>query len=166
MSAARTDTDSDSANSGRDTTDPYPLVERELSLLLRRAKSLGRTWSDRVHPDLEAGAYPLLAHVARTPGVRSNDLAVQFGIGRATISRQVHHLEAIGLLVRRPDPQDARGQLLELTGEGRDLVTRAQDAGRRRLRAAMSSWSPDDVARLADTLGRLNKTLNEVTRGL
>ena len=164
MSAARTDTDS--ACSGGDSTDSYRLVERELSLLLRRAKSLGKTWSDRAHLDLEAGAYPLLAHVARTPGVRSSDLAVQFGIGRATISRQVHHLEALGLLIRRADPQDARGQLLELTDEGRDLVTKAQDAGRRRLRAALSDWSPDDVATLADTLGRLNTTLNKAIRSL
>ena len=164
MSPARTD--ADSARPVDVTTDPYCLVERELALLLRRAKSLGKTWSDRMHPELEAGAYPLLAHVARTPGVRSSDLAVQFGIGRATVSRQVHHLEELGLLVRRPDPQDARGQLLELTGEARDLVTKAQDAGRRRLRAAMSEWSPDDVATLADTLGGLNTTLNEAIRGL
>jgi len=162
-----TRTDPDAASSGGDAmADPYPLVEHELALLLRRARSLGKAWSDRAHPELEPGAYPLLAHIARTPGVRNSDLAVQFGIGRATVCRQVQHLEELGLLARRPDPQDARSQLLELTGEGRDLVTKVQDAGRRRLRAALGDWSPDDVAVLADTLGRLNKTLNEVTRGL
>jgi hypothetical protein len=41
-----------------------------------------------------------------------------------------------------------------------------QDAGRQRLRAALGEWSPDDVAVLADTLGRLNRTLNVAARGL
>jgi len=165
MSPARTAPDS--GRSGAEgIADPYPLVEHELSLLLRRARSLGKAWADRAHPELEPGAYPLLAHVARTPGVRNSDLAVQFGIGRATICRQVQHLEELGLLARQPDPQDARSQVLELTGKGRDLVTKVQEAGRQRLRAALGEWSPDDVAVLADTLGRLNKTLNVATRGL
>ena len=165
MSPARTALDA--GRSGAEaTTDPYPLVEHELALLLRRAKSLGKAWSDRAHPELEPGAYPLLAHIARTPDVRSSDLAVRFGIGRATICRQVQHLEVLGLLARRPDPQDARSHLLELTRHGRDLVTKVQEAGRQRLRAALGEWSPDDVAVLADTLGRLNKTLNVATRGL
>jgi len=140
-------------------TDPFPLVERELGLLLRRARASSVALSASVHPDLDAAAYPLLALVARCPGARSTDLAAHVGVGRATISRQVHRLEELGLLTRRPDPTDARGQVLALTDAGIRTVTQAQDARRRWLRGALDSWSTDDVASLAATLSHLNETL-------
>ncbi len=146
------------------TTDPYPQVARELALLLRRARSLATTMSKRAHPVLDATMYPMLAHIARTPEVHGCDLAAQFGVGRATISRQVSHLESLGLVSRHPDPQDARGQLIELTPEGDVLVTNASEAWRLRLSEALSDWSPDDVAILATSLGRLNETIDESLR--
>ncbi|WNB85364.1 MarR family transcriptional regulator [Cellulomonas sp. ATA003] len=96
--------------------------------------------------------------------MRSSELADHVGVGRATISRQVKRLEGYGLLSRRPDPQDSRGQLLELTAEGMRRLTEAQDARRAWLRAALSSWSDDEVDDLATSLERLNATLDQVTR--
>lgn len=145
-------------------TDPYPRVERELGLLMRRARAAAALLAERVHPDLDGGAYPLLVHVSRVPGVRSCDLAAYVGVGRATISRQVHRLEELGLLLRRPDPQDARNQQLELTEEGARLVAEASDARRSWLHEALAAWTPDDVATLAGSLGRLNEALDEVAR--
>ena len=147
-----------------DESDPYPRFDRELGLLLRRARASMTAMSERLHPDLDPSAYPLLGHVSRTPGVRSSDLAAHIGVGRATISRQVHRLEALGLVSRRPDPQDARGQLLELTPEGTQFVLEAQDTRRRWLRSALASWPADDVAALAASLGRLNDSLDEATQ--
>ena len=159
MSAAAVPAADERAGDDGTVTDPFPLVERELGLLLRRARASSVALSASVHPDLEAAAYPLLALLARCPGARSTDLAAHVGVGRATISRQVHRLEELGLLTRRPDPLDARGQLLELTSAGTRTVTQAQDARRRWLRGALDSWSTDDVASLAASLSRLNETL-------
>lgn len=145
-------------------TDTNARIERELGLLLRRAHASSSAVSARVHPDLDAAAYPLLVRIARTPGVRSSELADHVGVGRATISRQVKRLEGYGLLSRRPDPQDSRGQLLELTAEGTRRLTEAQEARRAWLRAALSSWSQDEVGDLATSLERLNATLDQVTR--
>ncbi|QTE29695.1 MarR family winged helix-turn-helix transcriptional regulator [Pengzhenrongella sicca] len=141
--------------------DPVPQVERELGLLMRRARSASAAMSQQLHPDLESSAYLLLTYVGRQPGVRSSDLAAHIGVGRATISRQVHKLEELGLLRRRPDPQDARGQLLELTDEGAHVVTTTQDSRRRWLRSALTSWSTEDVTTLAASLAHLNETIEE-----
>ncbi|MGV8965047.1 MAG: MarR family winged helix-turn-helix transcriptional regulator [Cellulomonas sp.] len=154
----------DDASVPGDGVDPYPSVERELGLLLRRARASTLAVSARVHPDLDASAYPLLVHVAQVPGARSCDLATHVGVGRATISRQVHRLVELGLLTRRPDPHDARGQLLELTAEGARLVADARDARRSWLHAALNDWTPDDVATLAWSLGRLNEALDAGAR--
>lgn len=145
-------------------TDSNDRVERELGLLLRRAHASSSAVAARVHPDLDAGAYPLLVRIDRTPGVRSSELAEHVGVGRATISRQVRRLEQLGLVSRRPDPQDSRGQLLELTAEGARRLADAQDARRVWLRSALSSWTEDDVAGLATALERLNTTLDEARR--
>jgi DNA-binding MarR family transcriptional regulator len=145
-------------------TDPNSRLERELGLLLRRAHASSTAVAARVHPDLDAAAYPLLVRVGNTPGIRSSELADHVGVGRATISRQVRRLEDLGLISRRPDPDDSRGQQLELTAEGSRRLAEAQDARRAWLRAAMSSWDADDVATLATSLERLNQTLDEVTR--
>ncbi|NMR19761.1 MarR family winged helix-turn-helix transcriptional regulator [Cellulomonas fimi] len=143
--------------------DPFSLVERELGLLLRRARASSAAMAARVHPDLDAAAYPLLVHVSRAPGVRSSDLAAHFGVGRATISRQVRRLEELGLLARRADAADSRAQRLELTPDAERRVTTAQDARRAWLRAALEEWPPDDVAVLAGSIGRLNAALDRAT---
>jgi DNA-binding MarR family transcriptional regulator len=145
-------------------SDPNSRVERELGLLLRRAHASSTAVAARVHPDLDAAAYPLLVHIRNAPGIRSSELADHVGVGRATISRQVRRLEDLGLVSRRPDPDDSRGQLLELTAEGTRRLTGAQEARRAWLRSALSSWDDDAVATLATSLERLNQTLDEVTR--
>ncbi len=145
-------------------SDANARVERELGLLLRRAHASSTAVAARVHPDLDAAAYPLLVRVAREPGVRASELAAHVGVGRGTISRQVRRLEDLGLLHRRPDPDDSRGQLLDLTEEGSRRLTEAQDARRAWLRAALSSWGEEYDAGLATTLERLNATLDEATR--
>jgi DNA-binding MarR family transcriptional regulator len=145
-------------------TDPHARVERELFLLLRRAHANANAVATRVHPDLDAAAYPLLVHIAMAPGVRSSELADHVGVGRATISRQVRRLEDLGLLTRRPDPDDSRGQQLELTPQGVRRLTEAQEARRAWLRDALASWDDREVADLAATLEHLNTDIDAARR--
>ena len=139
-------------------------LERELGLLLRRAQASSASISRDVHPDLEPAAYALLALIAATPGIRASDLATTIGVGRGTMSRQLARLGALGLVSRRPDPDDYRGQLLELTDEGRVRFEAAQQARRAFLRNALTAWTADEVEALAVQLGRLNTDLAAVRR--
>ncbi|WP_315094611.1 MarR family transcriptional regulator [uncultured Cellulomonas sp.] len=139
-------------------------LERELGLFLRRAQAASASIARDVHPDLEPAAYALLALIAATPGVRASDLAMTIGVGRGTMSRQLARLGTLGLVSRRPDPDDYRGQLLELTDEGSRRFEVAQQARRAFLRQAMTAWSEDDVVGLATRLERLNADLAAARR--
>ena len=139
-------------------------LERELGLLLRRAQASSASMARDVHPDLEPAAYSLLALIAATPGVRASDLATHIGVGRGTMSRQLARLGSLGLVSRRPDPDDYRGQLLELTDEGRRRYETAQQARRVFLHRALTGWSESDIESLAGQLARLNEDLAAARR--
>ena len=139
--------------------DPVLRVERELGLLLRRARASSGVLARTVHPDLDASAYLLLATVARTPGTRASDLADLLGVGRGTMSRQVARLERWGLLQRSPDPHDSRSQPLTLTDEGARRVAHAQAGRQEYLRRSLDGWQAAELTLLADLVARLNGDL-------
>ena len=142
------------------TTEPdvaYVDLERELRILLRRAGSVAAAMARRIHPGLDASAYPLLAHIADRPGVRGSDLAAHFGVGRATISRQLSRLHDLGLVAREVDPDDSRGQLITLTPDGETRLHAAHSGRVQSITEALAVWDRDDVATLAGLLHRYSE---------
>lgn len=133
---------------------PFEGLEREIRLLIRRAQSSGASIARRVHPELDASAYPLLAHVAERPGTRGSDLATFFGVGRATVSRQLSRLAELGLVERTVDPQDSRGQRITLTPDGAARFDQARTSRVAMLEGALATWDTEDVAQLARLLNR------------
>ncbi len=138
-----------------DPGDQVAALERELTVLLRRARAYSGELARTVHPDLEASAYGLLMHVV-DGGARATDLADYFGIDKSTVSRQVRLLEQLGLLSREPDPEDLRALRLVPTPEGVRRLSAARDARRRRVEERLDGWRPDDVQALAALLARYN----------
>lgn len=139
--------------------DPVVRLESELGLLLRRARASAERLARSVHPDLEPSAYPLLARIEREPDVRASELAEHIGVGRGTMSRQLGRMEQIGLIERRPDPDDSRGQLIRVTPEGGRRVEAAREARWAYLGRVLESWSPQDRELLADQMHRLNDSM-------
>ena len=133
-------------------TDPFGALEREVRVLIRRAQSTSAKTARLIHPELDASAYPLLAHIAMHPGTRGSDLAAHFGVGRATVSRQLSRLAELGLVHRETDPEDTRGQRITLTDDGAARFQHARDARVAMLEGALSQWPKDDVATLARLL--------------
>lgn len=136
--------------------DPVERVERELGVLLRRSRAFSHQVSRAVHPDLEASAYGLMVRLDAIDEARMTDLASWLGVGKPTVSRQVAILEDLALVVRAPDPADARAQLLSLTEEGRRRLSVSRDARRARFRGLLEAWPAGDV----DELGRLMHAFN------
>jgi len=135
-------------------------LERELSLLLRRARALSGELSREIHPDLDAAAYVLLATLTEAGPMRANDLAELFGVDKSSISRQVQRLERLGFLARRADETDRRAQLLAATPKGKRRLTAASKARRKRFRGRLDGWNAADVRDLARLLSRLNAALD------
>jgi DNA-binding MarR family transcriptional regulator len=138
----------------------YGEVERELAVLLRRARAWNRDVATEVHPDLQPTAYVLLSRVDELGSVRASDLSDYFGIDKGAVSRQVALLERTGLVAREPDPGDGRAQLLVVTGEGRKRLAHARGGRRRLVREQLDRWPDADVATFAALLGRFNTQMD------
>ena len=145
-------------------SDAILALEREIGLFLRRSKAVSSSIGQEIHPDIETSAYVLLVTIRRNPGIRASDLAALIQVGRGTMSRQLARLGSLGLVSRRPDPDDYRGQLLELTDEGRRRYETAQQARRVFLHRALTGWSESDIESLAGQLARLNEDLAAARR--
>lgn len=142
---------------GLDPHEAYVRLEREIGLLLRRSRAISARLSRELHPELDGAAYGLLALLDVSGPLRASELVVLLGLDKSTVSRQVSHLVELGLVVRSPDPDDGRAQVLAPSEEGAARLARIRDARRARWEADLADWPTDDVAVLGDLLGRLNR---------
>ncbi|WP_443049509.1 MarR family winged helix-turn-helix transcriptional regulator [Streptomyces sp. NBC_00178] len=132
-------------------------LERELAVFLRRARASSGEMAREVHPDLESAAYGLLVRLESTGRQRATELAAYFGVGKATMSRQLRALEVLGLVAREADPADARASLVHLTDEGLARFRTVRDARRGRYARKLAGWDRAEVAELARLLHHLNE---------
>jgi DNA-binding MarR family transcriptional regulator len=140
------------------TDEPYQSVERELALLLRRARRLSLSIAAEVHPGLDSTAYGMLVLLDEHGPVRAADIVGYLGLDKSTVSRQLSGLSDLGLAERLPDPTDRRASLVRVTAEGHDRLTRARGDRLAHLRTFLHSWPEEDVAELARLMGRLNES--------
>lgn len=147
---------------GRGVEQPEFLsLERELTVLLRRARASQGEMAREVHPDLESAAYGLLIRLDECGRQRATELAAYIGVGKATMSRQLRALEDLGLVAREPDPADGRAWLVHLTEEGRGRVSKVREARRARYARRLSGWDPSEVSELARLLNQLNQEMEQ-----
>ncbi|MEW1900766.1 MarR family transcriptional regulator [Streptomyces sp. NPDC086147] len=131
-------------------------LERELAVFLRRARAQSGEMAREVHPELEPAAYGLFVRLDDAGSQRATELAGYFGVGKATMSRQLRALEDLGLVARDPDPADGRASLVRLTEEGRNRFRRVRDARRERYVRKLADWDRAEVAELARLLNHFN----------
>lgn len=72
-----------------------------------------------------------------------------------TVTDLVDGVEAAGLVARRPDPDDRRSTLVELTGAGRDLIGRLDAARRASAAQVLGCLCVEDRASLVRVLRAL-----------
>ncbi|MFJ2111295.1 MULTISPECIES: MarR family winged helix-turn-helix transcriptional regulator [unclassified Streptomyces] len=140
----------------RDVHQEFLALERELAVFLRRARANSGEMAREVHPELESAAYGLLVRLEQTGSERATGLAGYFGVGKATMSRQLRALEDLGLVTREPDPADGRASLIRITDEGRARFRRVRDARREVYVQKLADWDRAEIAELARLLHQLN----------
>ncbi|MGW3204177.1 MarR family winged helix-turn-helix transcriptional regulator [Streptomyces sp. NPDC001135] len=115
-----------------------------------------RASAGRMHPELSLVSYTLLGHLEEQAGCRATDLAAHYALDKSTVSRQVAALERTGLIERRPDPEDARVQVLHLTRAGREILAQVTRSRRAAFRERLADWPEEDLVRFAAYLERYN----------
>ena len=80
---------------------------------------------------LDPYMFGLLVHVHERSTMTPSQLAEETRVTNTTIRDQVQNLVERGLLTRRPNPEDARSYLLELTAKGRRFHDRGSVAHER-----------------------------------
>lgn len=134
-------------------------LERELSVLFGRARSVSLTLAAQIHPGLDAACYAMLLHVSDIAPVRAADVVERTGLDKSTVSRQIARLEELGLVERVADPHDGRARQVQLTEVGTDRLNKVRADRRARMRAIFDSWTTADITTFSGLLGRLNRDL-------
>ncbi|RJQ91982.1 MarR family winged helix-turn-helix transcriptional regulator [Amycolatopsis panacis] len=93
---------------------------------------------------------------------RMTDLAAQLGSTKSRLSHQISKLEAAGLVRRRPDPDDKRGVLTELTTPGGRLLAEAAPTHVRGAREHLIDLlTPQEQTTVGTVFGRVLEHLDE-----
>ena len=85
-----------------------------------------------------------------------SDLATMLGVTKQAAGQIVSDMEGRGLVSRRPDPDDGRARLLDLTADGRRALRRARAFHRRfeaRLTRQLGSDAVATVVRALEHIG-------------
>jgi DNA-binding MarR family transcriptional regulator len=94
--------------------------------------------------------------------LRGSDLAERACLDASTVSRHLRTLESDGYLVRKPDPEDGRATLLEVTEAGEQVVADARQQRLAMLSDAVADWSERDLATLTRLTRRLAKSMESL----
>lgn len=78
--------------------------------------------------DMTLGQTSVLARIADKGGVTASELAATEGVRHQSMTAVVASLAALGLVDRRPDPEDGRRLLITLTPEGSRRVAEGRQA--------------------------------------
>ena len=156
-----TATDS-AAHTGVSTrNDDLRRIETEVGSLIRRVKRVMAERALAVHPDLHPMTYFILSHLAVHGPLRGADLSDAFGMDKGGVSRQVQALVDLGLVERKPAPEDRRANLLDATEEGRRRLDEVSASRRDRFDQRLADWSDEELSHFAGQLAAYNRALSD-----
>jgi DNA-binding MarR family transcriptional regulator len=116
-----------------------------------------RTMSAVDFPSDDMTSFLVVNQLSYRGAMRPSDLALMLGTGRANLSKVAQRLQAMGLVVRVPAPDDARSVLLALAPAGREIGERIMAHVERGLAATLADWSEDEILTLRRMLARLSR---------
>ena len=136
-------------------TEAVRALESEFGELISRVRRLLADNAQRVSPGMLPGAYKVFTTIVRRESITLSALAETLMADKGQISRTVRELEGLGLITRRPDPEDGRSSLLSPTPEGLERLAAARAPQESMLQDALHEWSIDDIRTLTRLLHAL-----------
>lgn len=83
-------------------------------------------------------------------------------IDGAAITRHLKQLEALGMIVRRKDPDDNRFTLVSLSAHGREQIIASQAEKARFVTSMLKDFNEKERKELTDMLIRIQQNISEV----
>src|SRR5690606_27438671 len=93
-----------------------------------------------------------LFYLNRNQDVAINSLATYLDISNPAVSQMVEKLVRSGLVKRISNPHDRRGKLLELTEDGKNLVSQAKIAHHRWIQALAETIKPEQMPVIEESI--------------
>jgi DNA-binding MarR family transcriptional regulator len=119
----------------------------------------------RADHDMPLGWYESMQVISVHPSCRVNDIADELVITVGGISKIVDRLETAGLCQRRPNPDDRRSSIIELTGSGRRLLAKAADTMEDELESRLgTAVSARSLQQFGSTLEKLRAAGRQTTK--
>ncbi|MEK1925556.1 MAG: bifunctional helix-turn-helix transcriptional regulator/GNAT family N-acetyltransferase [Rhizobium giardinii] len=118
---------------------------------------LGRAFLDSRFTLTEAR---IIYELAARPGLPAKKLIEELHLDPAYLSRILKKFRGDGLLTTRPDPQDQRSQLLELTAEGVSQARALAVRSREEIAAMLSPLNAAQQEMIATAMGRIETLLS------
>ncbi len=133
---------------GRQTGVLYHLLSRRLNGLLAEAGA-----------GITTDQFRLLTMLWKADGITQQQLALQLGRDRASVTRMADILEGQGIVTRIPDKSDRRINLLYLTKKGRALEPAAAACAQKAMDEMTRNFSPAEEAAFSRLLQRAIENL-------
>lgn len=134
-------------------------LEREVGVLIRRVKRVIGERARAVHEELQPASYLMLSWLVDQGPVRASSMVEQFHIDKGAVSRQLGHLDELGLVVRTPDPADGRATLVAASEDAVRRLADVTEHRRKMLDEQLGDWDADELAHFAGLLERYNRSL-------
>jgi DNA-binding MarR family transcriptional regulator len=114
-------------------------------LLYRLGLRSGRLFNATLEESgLRLRHYALLRYLVSAEGALQRELSERLGYDPSAIVNLVDDLEWLGLVVRRPSPDDRRSRIVVLTDRGRDTLRDTDKGGRRVTDELLAPLHPDE----------------------
>ncbi|HUA44061.1 MAG TPA: MarR family winged helix-turn-helix transcriptional regulator [Solirubrobacteraceae bacterium] len=113
----------------------------------------------RAEHDLSLSRFEPMRIIASTPDCRVHDIARALSLTTGGTSKLVDQIEVAGHCRRRPNPNDRRSSIIELTATGKRLVQKATRTVEDELDKRIGSVLPDrSLQQLTATLAKLRES--------
>ncbi len=134
-------------------------LEREVGVLMRRARRVVGERAVMVHPDLTAQAYLMLSFLVGMGPTRASVIAETFELDKGAVSRNVHALVELGLVTKTADPEDGRALILTPTEASVRRMAEINALRLARLDEQLGGWSQDDLTEFVRAFAQYNLLL-------
>lgn len=130
-------------------------VKREMTrILTRELQDAGG--------EITAEQYRLLMMLWRKEVLNQQCVADEYGKDKASVARMLYTMENHGWIMRQPDTEDKRNNLIYITEKGQQMRERYYPALKKLLAEADAAVSPEEMAACKETLRKIINHLCQV----